>query len=183
MKPDWDRLMDEFGPPDSSGTTTAGATRRLVADVDCTTPAGKVLCDSAGVRGYPTLKYGDPSDLQDYKGGRDYDALRKFVLEELKPACGPSDLDLCEPDKRAEVETFLAMSPADLDAAIAAREAEQGTMEAEFKTLAEALQKQYKEANEAKDRKLEEIKNGGLGLMKAVRAAAAAKTKTDKEEL
>merc|ERR1712232_360522 len=46
----------------------------LVADVDCTA-AGQELCSANGVQGYPTLKYGDPSDLQDYKGGRDFGSL------------------------------------------------------------------------------------------------------------
>ena len=35
----------------------------LVADVDCTA-AGEKLCSEHGVRGYPTIKYGDPADLQ-----------------------------------------------------------------------------------------------------------------------
>ena len=63
MKPDWDKLMDAF----------AGSETQLVGDVDCTA-AGKPLCDSVGVRGYPTIKWGDPADLQDYNGGRDYDS-------------------------------------------------------------------------------------------------------------
>ena len=32
-----------------------------------------------GVRGYPTIKHGDPNNLEDYKGGRDYSALEKFA--------------------------------------------------------------------------------------------------------
>jgi hypothetical protein len=38
----------------------------LVADVDCTA-GGKPLCDQNGVRGFPSLKYGAPDDLQEYK--------------------------------------------------------------------------------------------------------------------
>ena len=26
-----------------------------------------------------TLRHGDPNDLEDYKGGRDFDALKKFT--------------------------------------------------------------------------------------------------------
>ena len=72
MKPAWDKLMDAF-----KDSNTA-----LVGDVDCTA-AGKPLCDSNGVRGFPTIKYGDPADLQDYNGGRDFDALKKFVESTL----------------------------------------------------------------------------------------------------
>jgi len=64
MKPAWDKLMTEYSSSKSA----------LVADVDCTA-AGKPLCDSNGVRGFPTIKYGDPSNLEDYKGGRDFDSL------------------------------------------------------------------------------------------------------------
>ena len=41
----------------------------MVGDADCTAE-GKSLCDSIGVQGFPTIKHGDPNDLQDYKGGR-----------------------------------------------------------------------------------------------------------------
>jgi len=54
----------------------------LVADVDCTA-AGKPLCDANGVKGYPTIKYGDPSDLQDYQGGRDSSALKNLQMKIL----------------------------------------------------------------------------------------------------
>ena len=56
MKPAWDKLMDDF----------AGNPGSLVADVDCTAE-GKPLCDSNGVEGFPTIKYGDPSNLEKYE--------------------------------------------------------------------------------------------------------------------
>ena len=43
-----------------------GSATQLIADVDCTA-GGKDLCDANGVRGYPTLKWGSPDDLQDYQ--------------------------------------------------------------------------------------------------------------------
>merc|ERR1719428_1995991 len=73
MKPAWDRLIKDF-----KDSKTA-----LVADVDCTA-AGKPLCDSNGVKGFPTIKYGDPNNLEKYEGGRDYDSLKKFAEEELE---------------------------------------------------------------------------------------------------
>ena len=57
MAPTWNKLMDEF----------EGDAVKLVADVDCTAK-GKSLCEEHGIKGFPTLKYGDPTDLQDYKG-------------------------------------------------------------------------------------------------------------------
>eukprot|EP00429_Kryptoperidinium_foliaceum_P073657 CAMPEP_0176214496 /NCGR_PEP_ID=MMETSP0121_2-20121125/16202_1 /TAXON_ID=160619 /ORGANISM="Kryptoperidinium foliaceum, Strain CCMP 1326" /LENGTH=208 /DNA_ID=CAMNT_0017553587 /DNA_START=27 /DNA_END=653 /DNA_ORIENTATION=+ len=169
LKPDWDKLMDAFADSPSG----------LVADVDCTTE-GKALCDANGVRGYPTLKWGDPSALEDYKGGRDLDSLKKFAEENLKPICSPSNIDLCDAEKKAEIEKFMAMSADDLDAAIADKEKKMEEAEAAFKTGVEELQEKYQSLMTAKDETLEEIKNSGLGLMKAVKAS---KGKASKDEL
>merc|ERR1711959_569070 len=159
MKPDWDKLMKAFKDDES----------RLVADVDCTT-GGKSLCDQVGVRGYPTIKYGDPNNLEDYKGGRSFDQLKKFAEENLGPTCGPNNLDLCDAEKKAEIEKFSKMSASELEAAIKEKTASMEKLEADFKTFVEGLQKQYTEASEKKDKDVEEIKNSGLGLMKSVAA-------------
>ena len=168
MKPDWDKLMEEF--KDSA--------TQLVADVDCTAD-GKALCEANGVRGYPTIKWGDPSDLQDYQGGRDFDTLKKFADENLKPMCSPKNIDLCDDDKKAEIKKYQDMKKEDLEKSIKDKEDEQTKVEEDFKKLVEGLQKQYQEANEEKDKKLEEIKNSGLGLMKAVLATSKAEAKDE----
>merc|ERR1719453_2190062 len=123
----------------------------LVGDVDCTA-AGKPLCDSNGVQGFPTIKWGDPSALEDYQGGRDFDSLKKHADEKLKPMCSPTNIDLCDDDKKAEIKKFQDMSADDLDAAIKEKEAE---------------------GMKKKDKAIEAVKASGLGLMKAVKAAAA----------
>jgi hypothetical protein len=169
MAPDWKKLMDEF----------AGDPAKLVADVDCTA-AGKPLCETHGVKGYPTLKYGDPSDLEDYKGGRSLADLKKHVEEKLVASCSPANIDLCDDAKKAEIETFKAMPSADLDALIAAKSTELEDAEADFKKSVEGLQKSYEGFQKAKESKLEEIKNSGLGLMKAVSKHVA---KVAKEEV
>ena len=61
----------------------ADSETQLVADVDCTAE-GEPLCNTMGVEGFPTLKWGDASDLQDYNGGRSYEDLKKFADENLK---------------------------------------------------------------------------------------------------
>jgi len=169
MKPAWDKLMDAF----------ADSKTALVGDVDCTA-AGKPLCDSNGVQGFPTIKWGDPSALEAYEGGRDYDALEKFANENLKPMCSPSNIDLCDDDKKAEIEKFASMSADDLDAAIAEKEKDNETAESEFKTFVEGLQKQYEDAMKKKDDAIAAVKASGLGLMKAVKANAG---KEKKDEL
>merc|ERR1719197_2444023 len=111
MKPAWDQLMEAFADSESA----------LIADVDCTT-AGKPLCDSNGIQGFPTIKWGDPADLQDYQGGRDFDALKKFADENLKPICSVANIDLCDDDKKAKIQELQGKSTDELEAAVAAEE-------------------------------------------------------------
>ena len=109
MAPDWDRMMVEY----------ARSATQLVAYVDCTTE-GKPLCNAHGVLGFPPLKWGDASDLQDYQGGREYAAFKDFAEENLKPMCNPNNIDLCDDDKKAEISKYQGISAADLDTAIPA---------------------------------------------------------------
>jgi len=158
MKPDWDKLMAAF--KDHSST--------LIADVDCAT-GGKSLCEQVGVRGYPTIKHGDPSDLQDYKGGRDFAALKKFA-DGLGPQCSPANLDLCDAAKKKQIEEFKALDSKKREEMIKEKEAEITKLEADFKTFVDGLQKSYTEANEKKDKDVEAVKAAGLGLLKSVHA-------------
>jgi len=141
----------------------------LVADVDCTA-AGKPLCDANGVQGFPTIKYGDPNALEKYEGGRDYDALKKFADENLKPLCSPTNMDLCDDDAKAELQTLLDMDLEALETAI--KEGEQKIEDAEstFKTELQKLQDQYQALMTTKDETIAEVKASGLGQMKSVLA-------------
>jgi len=144
-----------------------GHATKLVGDVDCTAE-GKPLCDANGVRGYPTLKYGDPSDLQDYQGARDFDALRKHVQEKVVPLCSPANIDLCDDAKKAEIEKFSAMANSELEALIETESAKIENAEADFKTGVEGLQAKYEQMQKDKEATIEAVKEAGLGLMKAV---------------
>jgi len=152
----------------------------LVADVDCTT-GGKSLCETHGVRGYPTIKWGDPSALEDYQGGRSLEDLQKFAAENLKPICSPSNLDLCDDEKKAEIKKFQDMSDADLEAAIAAKKKEIETAEETFNTGLKALQEKYEQLQKDKDEGIKAVKDSGLGLMQAVAAAAGGSKKATEE--
>jgi soluble cytochrome b562 len=169
MKPDWDKLMKEF----------EGSATQLIADVDCTAE-GKSLCEANGIRGYPTLKWGDPAALEDYQGGRDFKTLKTFAEEKLKPMCSPANIDLCDDDKKAEINKFMSMDDAELDKLIKEKETEMSDAESEFKTFVEGLQAQYQEGMKKKDEALDAIKESGLGLMKAVKVS---KKKKGSDEL
>jgi len=159
----------------------SGHKSALVADVDCTA-AGKPLCDSNGVKGFPTIKYGDPSALEDYKGGRDFDALKKFADENLKPMCSPANIDLCDDDKKKEIEDLMKLTEAELDEKIAEGDKLVEDAENHFKTEVEKLQNAYQKLMSDKDETIEKVKNSGLGLMKSV-LAAKQKAGDDKDEL
>jgi len=171
MKPDWDKLMkQDFGE---------GA---LVADVDCTA-AGKPLCEKVGVRGYPTLKWGDPNSLEDYSGGRSFADLKKFAKENLKPICSPSNLDLCDDDKKAEITKFMEMDDAELDKLIGEKEKLLEEAEETFKSEVDKLQKKYSELQEQKEKTETDVKESGLGLMRSVKAAKGKAEDAEKDEL
>jgi hypothetical protein len=169
MKPAWDKLMKEY-----KGHATAG-----VFDVDCTS-SGKPLCDANGVQGFPTIKYGDPSALEAYEGGRDFDSLQTFAKENLKPMCSPANIDLCDDDKKKQIEDLSAMSGSDLEDKIAEKTKEMEDAEKNFKDEVSKLQKKYEKLMKAKDDAIKAVKESGLGLMKAVKAH---KAKASKEEL
>jgi uncharacterized coiled-coil protein SlyX len=177
MKPAWDSLMDEY-----KESKTA-----LVADVDCTAE-GKSLCEKVGVSGYPTIKYGDPSDLQDYSGGRSLDELKKFADENLGPTCGPDNLDLCdEADKKmiAKVQKQdideLEISIEEGDAKIKALDAKHqkviDKVQAEIKNLHEKIDKEQKKKEDAIAK---ESKKLNLNFKKAV-LASMKKAKEDQD--
>jgi len=154
----------------------------LVADVDCTA-AGKPLCEKVGVRGYPTLKWGDPNSLEDYSGGRSFADLKKFAKENLKPICSPSNLDLCDDEKKAEITKFMEMDDAELDKLIAEKEKLLEEAEETFKSEVDKLQKKYSQLQEEKEKTEADVKESGLGLMRSVKAAKGKAEDAEKDEL
>jgi hypothetical protein len=83
-----------------------------VAEVDCTVDDTQTLCGA--VEGFPTIKYGDPSALDDYEGGREYESFSSFAKENLKPSCSLTNLHLCNDDIRKEIKILKALPLDDL---------------------------------------------------------------------
>jgi len=161
MKPAWDKLIAEYKDHKTV----------LVADVDCTAD-GESLCGKVGVEGYPTIKWGDPDDLQDYEGGRDLADLQEFAKENLKPLCSPSNLDLCDADKKKQIQDLQALDQGELKKRIEAAQGEIDDAEKTFEEEVEKLQAKYEELEADKTETIKKIKDSGLGLMKAVLAQA-----------
>mmetsp|Transcript_54539 Transcript_54539/g.160380 ORF Transcript_54539/g.160380 Transcript_54539/m.160380 type:complete len:169 (-) Transcript_54539:97-603(-) len=168
MKPDWDKLSAEF----------ADSKTVVIADVDCTA-GGKSLCEEIGVRGYPTIKFGDPHNLEDYKGGRDLASLVKHAEENLGPTCGPANPELCDAEKKKLLDGFMAMSGADLQKKITEQDEIMAKADKDVEDTLKSLQAEYEEGKKKKDATEKAIKDAGLGMMKAVHAHKV----SSKEEL
>eukprot|EP00930_Biecheleria_cincta_P020692 TRINITY_DN154_c0_g2_i1.p1 TRINITY_DN154_c0_g2~~TRINITY_DN154_c0_g2_i1.p1 ORF type:complete len:174 (+),score=52.63 TRINITY_DN154_c0_g2_i1:231-752(+) len=173
MKPDWDKLMKNWNKGKKAANT-------LIADVDCTSDGGKALCEKMGVKGYPTIKWGDPNALEDYSGGREYDDLKKWAKKNLKPICSPKNIELCDDEKKQKISELQALKPEDLTAQIEAKQAEIKLAEETFDKEVKALQAKYETLQKEKEEAVKNVKDSGLGLMLSVQAAAK---ETKKEEL
>jgi len=159
MKPDWDRLAAEFGDHPTTG----------VFDVDCTAD-GKPLCDANGVKGFPTIKSGDPNNLDDYSGGRDYDSLKAHA-DSLKPLCSPKQRDLCDEAQLAQIDEFTAKGKEGLEKIISDGEADIEKAEQNFKDEVSKLQSKYEQLMQDKDDAIAAVKASGVGLAKSVLAS------------
>lgn len=168
MKPAWDTLMTDFENSEAV----------LVADVDCIGD-GKSLCEKVGVKGFPTIKYGDPSALEDYQGGRDADALNKFASE-LKPLCNVGTHENCDDDQTTVVTELKEFNVDDLESKVKAHDEEKETIEKTFASGVQELQAKYEALTKDKDISLGVLKkSSNIGLLKGV----IAHKKSSKDEL
>lgn len=158
----------------------ASSTTQLIADVDCTVPANDALCNANGVQGFPTLKWGDPEDLQDYNGSRSLDALKEFATANLKPMCSVKNIDLCDDDKKTLIQSYQAMSVEDLENAVDEKMALIQDAEQNFEKEVEKLQQKYESLQKETDEAVTAVKASGLSLMNSVlKSKTAAETKDE----
>ena len=125
MKPDWDRLGDEF----------AGSSSVLIGDVDCTAD-GDSLCQKFAVQGYPTIKYFVDGDAEgkDYRGGRDYDSLLQHVRDELEIKCDVENPAECSDKEKAYIAKMKEKTSEERKAQLTRLQGMQGqSMKAELK--------------------------------------------------
>ena len=158
MKPDWDSLGSDY----------ADSKTVVIGDVDCTA-AGKPLCDKYGVRGYPTIKYFNPPDEdgEDYKGGRDLPALKKFVESELGPGCSADTKENCSPEQLADLQKYMDMDASERETKLTAMKTAMAKAEEEHNALLKNLQEQFKTSQDA----LEKLKEDSAPTIKMLKAA------------
>lgn len=156
MAPSWDTLTEDYKDSDSL----------FVSECDCTAGC-KDLCSHVGVQGYPTLKYGDVNSLQDYKGGRDLDSMKKHA-ETIKPACSPGRRESCSAQELEQLDELLSKSKDELLEMVNEQEAVIATAEKEFETSVKSLQDTYTNILKLKEEKIKQVQVSGLQLMKSV---------------
>lgn len=135
MKPDWDKLGNQYKDSDSV----------MIVDVDCTA-GGQSVCQKHGVKGYPTIKYfraGQKSGTA-YQGGRDFSSLANFVKTTLDkgPACDPLTGKGCKPIQKKFIEANEGKSLNELEDS----RAERKTAFDELKKSHKAAEKEFKAA-------------------------------------
>jgi len=110
--------------------------------------------------------------MEDYKGGRDEKALKEFAGS-MKPSCSPANIELCDDEKKAEITRLQAMPVVALDALIEEKEKLLEDSETTFKAAVEKLQASYEKLQKDKEETANQVKESGLGLIKAVKAMKA----------
>lgn len=170
MKPTWDKL----------GAAYENSKTVIIGDVDCTIE--KDLCSKFGVRGYPTLKYFTGTTAADgdkYEGGRDYDALKAFIDENLGPSCGPANKDLCDEEQLAAITEVENLSVEEIEASIKEKTEAVSNAETTFKDEVDKLQARYKELMTEKDDAIAAVNSAtpSVGTLRGV-----LKSKTDAAE-
>jgi len=147
MKPDWDRLADDFASDPSV----------VIANVDCTDSDGEDVCTKYGVTGYPTLKSfvggGDPMG-ETYEGERDFDALKAHAANNLKPQCGDDSEELCDEQEKATLAQYRAMSWRGRKKLLRAAEQKKEQLEADYDAKGAKLQKKQEEIEAAVNKKV-----------------------------
>lgn len=156
MKPDWDQLMEKYENHDVV----------LVADVDCIGD-GASICEEVGVEGFPTIKHGDPNNMEDYDGGRKFDDLDDFASK-LKPVCSPALIDQCDEEQKKELNALLELSLEELQAKVDELQEQITEAESFFKAGVEELQATYEKLQADKDSEIDRIKADGYKTQKSV---------------
>ena len=154
MKPAWDRLMKEFEDSEI-----------LVGDVDCV-DSGKPLCDKVGVQGFPTIKYGDPDNLEPYQGARDFDALKEFT-NVLKPPCDVRTLEHCSVEDKVLIDDLSTAPLEYIKNLLDLEKGERETIEKTFEESVKALQDEYQKLSKTKEDDLLALKKTyNVGIIK-----------------
>jgi len=163
LSQDWARLAKQWHKSDVG----------LIAEVDCTDNdkgGGKILCNYFGIESFPTLKYGDPNDLNLYDGKRSLQELSNFAEEQLVPICSPSKFGskFCDDDSLSTINKYLDLSVEELREYIETEEEKLEEAETIFDDQVRMLTERFEAAEEEKRLAIKTVSDGDLNLMKQI---------------
>ena len=141
MAPAWERLAKDYG----------NSAEYLVAKIDCTAQDSKTLCrDRLRIEAFPTLLFGDPRRggvmMEEYHGERNYESLAAFAKDAFaRPHCNMETQEGCSDEMKTEIQRYLRLSEAEVDAEIEKIEDEIDDIHDTFEESVELLQESYDE--------------------------------------
>jgi hypothetical protein len=106
--------------------------------------------------------------------------LASFAQTELQQVCTVHREHKCSAEQQAKIKDVRAMSVDELHAGISKLEGEERRVEATFKEEVAKLQAAYQDLVKAQEDGLKAVADGGLSIMRAVRAAQPKCTVTDR---
>lgn len=142
----------------------------LIGKVDCTKDLNKMLCQEYGVTGFPTLLYGDVSDMKEYQGGRELSELRDVVEDDLdKAICGVANPHLCGDEQKQAIEDLVSKGLEKLDQEIKEYEETLASIEKKKTDAVTELREKYSKEFKRKDKvKAELDESSNMALMNQI---------------
>lgn len=135
---------------------------------------------------YPTLKYGDPKNLTEYRGSRGLEDLQAFAVAHLTPQCSLDYLDLCNNETKQQlllVQSYENLSINELDEAIQKEEAKLQQAEMDFQDALTILQEKYQAILKEKYTTISDVKSSsGLSHMKYILLSKVQEEEKEKEQ-
>ena len=150
MEDDWNRLATDFQNHEHT----------IIGQVDCTSDAGKIICEEYEIQNYPTLMYGNPWSADTYAGDRDYESLSAFAQENLsKPICSVSHPENCSEEDKKVIESLKELSKDDLEDLMFTVEEQVKAAEDDFDEQVVKIQRAYDALVQDFNTKLDSIKD------------------------
>ena len=107
------------------------------------------------------------------------ESLSAFAKENLKPSCSPSNIDLCDDEEKAKIESILAMSAEELTGLIKGVDDAVAEADKALEDGIEGLQNMYEQMMQEHDDKIKQVKKDAD--YKTLKAALATKKPSNEE--
>ena len=105
------------------------------------------LCKRFDVTGTPTLLYGDPNNLSEYGGDKDFLSLNAWAKEVLIPICSPDNTDPCSDVEKQWIDDWMKMNPDEIQQMIDSKLKEEEDIHKVFDVGMAEMQAQYDAMN------------------------------------